>query len=110
MQPFYKKQYRLLIEPIKTFSKNLINLKNQSLNHVNIVVNHSLVEQISQNQERQVSMLQALVMFMCQNWVLLKHLKPPESMVKLKNIPLFESPLEIIILVFKSKNPTANYL
>ena len=51
----------------KNFLKSLINLKNQNSNHVNIVVSHLLVEQINENQEKQVSMLQALVMFMYQN-------------------------------------------
>ena len=64
MQLFYKKHYRILIKLIKTFLKNLINLKNQNSNHVNIAVNHLLVNHKNKNQEKQISVSQVIIMFM----------------------------------------------
>ena len=47
MRRFYKKHCQILTKLIKTFLKNLINLKNQSSNHVNNAAKHLQVRQIS---------------------------------------------------------------
>ena len=56
-----KKNGEKIINPV------YIDAYDQSLNHVNIVVKHLQVNHKSKNQEKQVSILQALVMFMYQN-------------------------------------------